>query len=614
MNGEAEDPCADGLARLGRLRDAVAAAPSVAARAEALSAWCWDAAATSGAAVAVSDAPASVEAILAQIRALPGGAGAVAAVRRALRGSAGARAAERKAVAEERQAVAEDDDDRPVVVIGPDLHRVNDDALAALARDPGVWAYRGALCEIAVDADTGRPVPRPLDADALCDRLSRCARWARRAGRKLLPTAPPLACARQVLTRAELPGIRVLAGVAIEPALRADGSILQGEARWDEPSGWLYAPAATYPEVPDAPTAEQVREAVAALLEVIADAPMAADDGRSAWLAGLLTPFARPLFDGPAPLFLVEATTRGSGKTLLAQAAALIAQGRISGASNPPDDDDEIRKVLLGAVLRDARVVLLDNCVGELGWPSLDAALTSSVIEGRVLGGNTIAERKLLTALWATANNPTYKEDLVRRVLPMRLVPNCARPEDRPETEFRHPDLLAWVAAERPRLAVAALTILRAHARAGYKLDAPLAPWGSYAAWSRVVRGALVAAGQVDPIGARAGISAQDKGAMNEIRLMAAAVDVWGEGQPWTAAMAVEFAGLDGSTGGAGASDRARMLREVLIELAGDQASRVTSRGLGRRLARLRDVRADGFVFRAAVDRQGVTRFRVEKA
>ena len=46
------------------------------------------------------------------------------------------------------------------------------------------------------------------------------------------------------------------------------------------------------------------------------DFPFAADMHRAAWLAALLTPLARPAFDGPAPLFLVDANVRAAGKGL----------------------------------------------------------------------------------------------------------------------------------------------------------------------------------------------------------------------------------------------------------------------------------------------------------
>src|SRR5262249_12905807 len=63
---------------------------------------------------------------------------------------------------------------------------------------------------------------------------------------------------------------------------------------------------------------------------------------------------------------------------------------------------------------------------------------------------------------------------------------------------FRHPDLLAWVREQRPRLVVAALTILRAYFVAG-RPDMGCKRWGSFEAWSRLVANCLVWLGMADP-------------------------------------------------------------------------------------------------------------------
>jgi hypothetical protein len=87
-----------------------------------------------------------------------------------------------------------------------------------------------------------------------------------------------------------------------------------------------------------------------------------------------------------------------------------------------------------------------------------------------------------------------------RRAVHVRL----NSPEERPErrVDFRHRPLLGWVRDERARLAACAVTVLRAYCAAGQPL-VPIGPWGSFEAWSTLVRGALVWAGQPDPGEAR---------------------------------------------------------------------------------------------------------------
>ena len=96
--------------------------------------------------------------------------------------------------------------------------------------------------------------------------------------------------------------------------------------------------------------------------------------------------------------------------------------------------------------------------------------------------------------------------DTARRVCHTRL----ESPEERPEERggFQYPDLLAHVAANRPRLLGAALTILRAYDLAG-RPQQGLRPWGSFDGWSRLAREAVVWVGLPDPADTRYLLQAQ---------------------------------------------------------------------------------------------------------
>src|SRR5690606_17153515 len=83
-----------------------------------------------------------------------------------------------------------------------------------------------------------------------------------------------------------------------------------------------------------------------------------------------------------------------------------------------------------------------------------------------------------------------------RRIIHIRLDVLSERPEDR--TDFRHPDLVAWLRERRPALVSAALTILSAYVRAGMPRQG-LTPFGSFEGWSRLVREAVVWLGLPDP-------------------------------------------------------------------------------------------------------------------
>jgi hypothetical protein len=140
-----------------------------------------------------------------------------------------------------------------------------------------------------------------------------------------------------------------------------------------------------------------------------------------------------------------------------------------------------------------------------LGNPALDLAVTSQLFKDRLLGKNATKEAPLYTVFLATGNNMVFKGDMARRALPIDLTPLVERPEIR--SGFAHPRLLAWIQQERPRLISAALTLLLAYWEAG-KPAQPIEPYGSFEAWSDLIRSALVWCGAPDPCLGREGLEA----------------------------------------------------------------------------------------------------------
>jgi len=303
--------------------------------------------------------------------------------------------------------------------------------------------------------------------------------------------------------------VRRLSGVITAPTIRPDGTILQS-AGYDGKTGLLYIPSATkFPTVPDKPSLADAQRAGAELLAVVKDFPFVDDVDRSAWLALVLSLIGRSAIAGCVPLFANTANCRGSGKSLLADAASLIAYGRHAPRKTFSGDDDEQRKAITATAIEALPSVLLDNVDCMLGGSSLDAALTATTWSDRILGASKTTGELPLTTVWiATGNNLRFGSDLARRVLPIRLAAMQENPEER--TDFEHCNLLAWVAENRPRLAIAALTILRAYFVAGRPVQ-PGGVWGSYESWSELVRGAIVWAGLADPLKTRETAKADDQ-------------------------------------------------------------------------------------------------------
>jgi hypothetical protein len=392
---------------------------------------------------------------------------------------------------------------RPEILITTAEHEVNDQAVLALAADPSLYQRGGLLVRIVRDEHHGAgirwsPGPRidMLPRELLRERLCAVAHWkseTRDGGMR--DAHPPGWCVSAVHARAAYPGVSHLYAVIDHPVLRPDGTIL-ATAGYDAATGLYLDMGEDFLEVPEVPTRSHAQAAVGALLDVVQDFPFAAESHKSAWLAALLTPLARFAFDGPAPLFLCDANVRAAGKGLLLDCISEITTGRRFTVATYTHDEDELRKRITSLALAGDPLVLLDNLDGRFGNAVLDAALTAVSWKDRILGVNRTTAMPLYITWFATGNNVAVMADTARRICHIRLESDHEQPELR--TGFRHPDLLAHVRANRARLLSAALIILRGYYAAG-RPDMSLAAWGSYTAWSGLIRAAVVWAGMPDP-------------------------------------------------------------------------------------------------------------------
>jgi hypothetical protein len=391
---------------------------------------------------------------------------------------------------------------------------MTDAAIGVLAGDEGVYQRGGMLVRVVtvpegpakmvrgVKRAPGSNVIVPLEAGGLRERLSAAARWTKYDGRRKgwVHALPPEPAVSSVLARREWGGVRVLVSVASSPQLRPDGTILQTPG-FDAATGILYWPSEPFPEVSESPSIDDARGALDALREVVCDFPFARPEHESAWLAGLLTMLARPAIDGPVPLFAVDATTAGTGKGRLVNAAAHIALGHDIASTALPKDDDEMRKRITAVALDGDPAVCIDNVRRPVNVPSLESLLTTQVWKDRVLGLSKNVTVAVRSVWWLTANNVELTGDLPRRTLHIRLESRLENPEER--TGFAHPNLLAWIDTHRRRLVGSALTLLRAFVVAGRPLmGLPL--WGSFEDWTRLVPACLVWAGLPSPMAVRA--------------------------------------------------------------------------------------------------------------
>jgi len=273
---------------------------------------------------------------------------------------------------------------------------------------------------------------------------------------------------------------------------------------YDERSGLYYDPGRNvFPQIDELPCKEQAIEALTKLREIVADFPFndSEDDqqglSESVALAMLLTAVVRRSLP-TAPMFGIDAFEAQSGKTLLAQMAAIMATGR-KAAERPWSASEEERRKALGAALEagDA-VILFDNVVTPLEGAAFAGAITESAFKDRRLGSNSgkdQIEAPTNGLLVATGNHLTAKGDMAEgRVLVTRIVPD----RELAEREYRYRDLASHVMEHRPELVAAALTVLRGFLTSPLE-DRPEPTGFRHREWGDLIAASLQWLGLPDP-------------------------------------------------------------------------------------------------------------------
>lgn len=392
---------------------------------------------------------------------------------------------------------------------------VNDAVVEALAERTDLYDFNCRLAEIREvhDEEQGkRIVATPLENSTLREVIAGNVRFfVESEGKDGQPALEycrtPRWCVDAVASRGQWAGIPILRRVVRCPVLRADGTILQTDG-YDQASKLFLDSQVAFDVVPESPTFSQVTSATDDLMDIVGDFPFVDDEHRAAWLASLLTPFARESYTGPTgPLFAFDASGRGSGKGLLASIVSTIVCGRVANVQGVPQDDAEFRKNITAKAMNANAIEVYDNVAGRFGCPSLDAAITTSLWTDRELQKSSILELPLRMTWFATGNNIQFAADMSRRVCHIRLEPQIERPDLK--DGFKHKYVLEYVQQNRARFVAASLTILRGFFAAG-KPDQKLPAWGSFEGWSSIVRNVVVWAGLPDPGLTRKAVQAND--------------------------------------------------------------------------------------------------------
>lgn len=322
-------------------------------------------------------------------------------------------------------------------------------------------------------------------------RVAAFEKWDARA-KDFVPTNAPMTLPKTLRERKGKLRLPILSGIINAPTLRDDGSLIEVPG-YDEATGLLFDPAGTtFPAVKDEPTRQDAEAALVAIETLIDGFPFVGDADRSVALAAFLTATVRKSIS-TAPAFAFSAPVAGSGKSKLVDIMSVIATGREAGVialgGNPEEAEKRVSALLLAGC-----AVAIDNVEGSVGGDILCQLLTQTTVRGRILGKSETPEMPTNVMVTVTGNNLSVEGDMTRRTLLCRLDPKVERPELR---EFGF-DPVEKAKADRGKLLVAALTILRAYHVA--ERPRQISPLGSFGEWSDLVRSALLWLGQADPV------------------------------------------------------------------------------------------------------------------
>lgn len=237
------------------------------------------------------------------------------------------------------------------------------------------------------------------------------------------------------------------------------------------------------------------------------DFPFASEaDKANAW-ALLLLGFMRNMVNGPTPIHWLDKSTPGTGASLLADVVSLIQTGADMPKETAPTTEDEWRKKITAALLSGSPYVCFDNVSKGLDSQAIASVVTSKFWSDRILGSSETVKVPVTQTFIVTANNLKASNEMVRRLVRIRLDAPTERPENR--TGFKHARLKEWVEGNRPELVRACLTVIQSWVANGVVKGSKRK--GSYEAWVDAMGGVLANAGICAFLDNEAEVAASDE-------------------------------------------------------------------------------------------------------
>ena len=484
-------------------------------------------------------------------------------------------------------------------IVGGEIHRIADVAERELSQTMHYFQRGNLIATVVNDPGTRETSIQNITMPALVRALSGVATWERydKRMKEWQRVDPPERHARLLIDSTRYSYLPVLQGLARQPYLRTDGTLMT-VAGYDAAGMMFGVFDARHFHIPETPTRENAEQALLLLKALLSEFPFACETDLAGALSAILTATIRASL-AHAPMFHVRAHMVGSGKSYLCELVTAFATPQQGTPTTFPTDDEECRKLLLAELLRAPAVIEFDNLTTDLlAHKSLCTALTSEYMSGRILGVSKTATVNTRVLFLSSGNNVGPVQDMVRRCITIRLDPSCETPAAR---NFSRPDLVHEVLRERGRYVAAAMTIVRAYIVAG-RPNRECKALAGFGEWSDLCRQPLLWLGCADPVASLFTAISEDPHSETLGRLLRAWQEVFGK-RPAMVREAKkkveEFA------------EQYIDLRETMHDIAGERGE-VNSRKMGRWLTRNAGRIVDGCRFVRAPGNRSAEAWQVE--
>jgi len=208
-----------------------------------------------------------------------------------------------------------------------------------------------------------------FSADSFIEPVAEAAIYQRWSVRKnaWIDIDPPVQLVRMVLSRERRWAFPHVSGIITTPTLRPDGSLLAAPG-YDPRSELYLLPNLQLPPIATAPTREDALAGLDKLKHVFREFTFQDKDGKglerrlncSVAISGLLTALLRGSLP-TSPVYLMRASTPGTGKSYLVDVIAVVATGQLCPVITASKNAEETEKRIGAILLSGIPIVSLDN-------------------------------------------------------------------------------------------------------------------------------------------------------------------------------------------------------------------------------------------------------------